>query len=310
MEYLPINLTLIPFGLRKDDGIFVDVSHVEKGLKCGCICPSCKTPLIARKGEVNQWHFAHASRSVYDQTDKECEYSFFVSVRLMARQVIGDSLEIKLPAYEDTASLPVKETRDRLTEKFIVTNKKIVRITNIEIEKQVFGVSVDVYGNVGGYPFVLYFTHPGRDIPIQLGSLEAEKCGVVAVSLQNTYSLFMSDENVGQSYLDKLRIFLAEDTESKRWIYHPRHSEIQARIMLTLEERRKELLQHLNEVGSSEPGVDLYPDSRSAVKIEGEYKRREVKYYCVMCNSTWTGVEPGCTPCPKCNTHIFAERID
>lgn len=228
----------------------------------------------------------------------------------MARQVIGDSLEIKLPAYEGTASLPIKETGDRLTEKFTVTNEKIVRIENIEIEKQVFGVSVDVYGNVDGYPFVLYFTHPGRDMPIQLGSLEAEKCGVVAVSLQNTYSLFMSDKNVGQSYLDKLRIFLAEDTESKRWIYHPRHRTIQARIMLTLEERRNKALQRLKEISSPRSGSKLYFGSGVDAKTSIKFDRREVKYQCVMCNVTWVGIEPGYNPCPNCKTHVYANYIE
>lgn len=310
LEDFPIDLTLIPFGLRKDDGIFVDVSHVEKGLKCDCICPSCETPLIARQGEVNQWHFAHASRSVYDQTGKACEYSFFVSVRLMARQVIGDSLEIKLPAYEDTASLDVKETGDRLTEKFIVTNEKIVKIENVEIEKQVFGVPVDVYGNVNGYPFVLYFTHPGRDIPFQFKSLEAEKFGVVEISLENTYSLFISDDNKGQSYLEKLRLFLAEDEGSKNWLYHPRYRKMHEQTLVTLEERRKELLQRLNEERSSKFDIGLYPDSDSPAQTEGEYKRRKVKYHCVMCNVTWVGVEPGYNPCPNCKKHLYANYIE
>uniref|UniRef100_UPI002B477B28 competence protein CoiA family protein n=1 Tax=Vibrio vulnificus TaxID=672 RepID=UPI002B477B28 len=75
----------VPFGLRIQDQTFVDVADVVRGKNCGCICPSCHTPLIARQGEEKQWHFAHASRKV-EGTDKECDFSFFVSVRMMARQ--------------------------------------------------------------------------------------------------------------------------------------------------------------------------------------------------------------------------------
>ncbi|MEC8880010.1 MAG: competence protein CoiA family protein [Pseudomonadota bacterium] len=80
-EFLLIDLTLIPFGLRVNDDYLVDVSHVERGRRCRCICPSCKTPLIARQGDKKTWHFAHASRAVYEETHRKCEYSFFVSVR-------------------------------------------------------------------------------------------------------------------------------------------------------------------------------------------------------------------------------------
>lgn len=82
-------LNHIPFGLRESDGAIIDVYAVQRGRGCGCICPSCQTPLIARQGEEKVWHFAHASRNVYDRTAQECDFSFYVSVRFMARQLIG-----------------------------------------------------------------------------------------------------------------------------------------------------------------------------------------------------------------------------
>jgi len=54
-------LNHIPFGLRENDKAIVDVYEVKRGRECGCICPSCRTPLIARQGEEKVWHFAHAS---------------------------------------------------------------------------------------------------------------------------------------------------------------------------------------------------------------------------------------------------------
>ena len=35
------------------------IDDVERGLNCGCICPSCGRPLVARKGPVKVAHFAH-----------------------------------------------------------------------------------------------------------------------------------------------------------------------------------------------------------------------------------------------------------
>ena len=56
--------TLIPFGLHLKSNQVVDVGSVQNGIKCDCICPSCKTPLIARHGSIKEWHFAHQSRDV------------------------------------------------------------------------------------------------------------------------------------------------------------------------------------------------------------------------------------------------------
>lgn len=47
----------IPYGLK--DGNLVHISEVSGGLSCGCRCPACASPLIAKKGNVRIHHFAH-----------------------------------------------------------------------------------------------------------------------------------------------------------------------------------------------------------------------------------------------------------
>lgn len=47
----------IPYG--EQDGSPTHISKVERGLRCDCVCPACKEPLVARKGEVKAHHFAH-----------------------------------------------------------------------------------------------------------------------------------------------------------------------------------------------------------------------------------------------------------
>ncbi|MDI1240007.1 MAG: competence protein CoiA family protein [Polaromonas sp.] len=37
------------------------VGEVAKGGDCGCFCPACRSPLVAKKGRINEWHFAHES---------------------------------------------------------------------------------------------------------------------------------------------------------------------------------------------------------------------------------------------------------
>jgi hypothetical protein len=47
----------IPYGER--EGNLLHISDVERGLKCSCACPVCKTQLVARKGNKTAHHFAH-----------------------------------------------------------------------------------------------------------------------------------------------------------------------------------------------------------------------------------------------------------
>jgi len=52
-----VTTLLIPWGERA--GQLVHVDAVASGSGCGCVCPSCGDPLVAKKGESRIHHFAH-----------------------------------------------------------------------------------------------------------------------------------------------------------------------------------------------------------------------------------------------------------
>jgi hypothetical protein len=45
------------YGFR--EGKFLSVHEVQRGLDCGCICPSCGSRLVAKKGLDHSEHFSH-----------------------------------------------------------------------------------------------------------------------------------------------------------------------------------------------------------------------------------------------------------
>lgn len=52
-----------PFAVRKTDGHIVMISDLppeQRGKACGCVCPECKSDLIARMGKIRIPHFAHS----------------------------------------------------------------------------------------------------------------------------------------------------------------------------------------------------------------------------------------------------------
>lgn len=79
------------YALRNDE--LLHISKVENGASCGCICPGCKQPLIARnKGLVREHHFAHSG-------DLLCHGAYETALHLLAKQVFAKSRAIYLPNY-------------------------------------------------------------------------------------------------------------------------------------------------------------------------------------------------------------------
>ena len=207
----------LPFAQRIDNGHFVDVHEVENGLKCNCICPSCQLPLIARQGEIKEWHFAHATRKdKYKNTKEDCEFSFIVSVRMMARQLISEGVVIRLPEITiDAGKGAIEISRT-------VTASQDVTLTDVKIDQVFMDATVDVVGKIGDYTFVIYFEHEYRSLPSKLQKdPEDNKCGIICIKLEN--NLFLHGVgHVGKQYKDVLRESLALGTLKIEWIYHPR----------------------------------------------------------------------------------------
>ena len=86
-----INIKL-PFGLK--EGRLVQTQEVESGLGCGCICPACNHPLVAKKGKINIHHFAHHNQD-------ECQSAFETSLHLAAKKVIEEAGYVMLPEVKN-----------------------------------------------------------------------------------------------------------------------------------------------------------------------------------------------------------------
>lgn len=294
----------IPFGFKPADGTFVDVAEVTRGAKCGCICPSCKTPLIARHCESDRvWHFAHDWRGVYKETQKECDFSFYLSVRMMARQIISDQLSVSLPAYCGEVINKTSIYSKTFSEKFTVTKSRDITLINVRVENRFLGMDVDVIGEVQGYKFVIYFTHPGRAIPFQPDSFEGEKCGVITISLEPLQNLFSKCRKQKISYQQLLSEFIQSDLTSKSWFYHP-----------LFEKKRRQAKARLDERLQPKPIISPPITAPQKVEFRGERNKmlrtkNHVLFRCEKCDREWQGQIPGINACPDCRSTQHRKQI-
>lgn len=72
------------FAGMDDTGAVRFLNEVQSGLACGCFCMVCGATLIARKGEINEWHFSHES----GQQRPEC----LAGARNLVRRYVEDFL--------------------------------------------------------------------------------------------------------------------------------------------------------------------------------------------------------------------------
>ena len=88
------------YGLRDDR--LVSIKEVPSGLAADCLCPECYQPLVAKKGDKNDHHFAHhdtTSRSPQTKMSNltPCAGGLETVVHRMAKQLIQERRLLVLP---------------------------------------------------------------------------------------------------------------------------------------------------------------------------------------------------------------------
>jgi hypothetical protein len=304
---MAMSLNLIPFGYHVDTGEYLDVSDAHQGKNNGCVCPSCDTPLVARHGEVNDWHFAHASRNVYEQTSQKCEYSFFVSVRMMARQLVGNSLDINLPQYKSILEESVHFSAEKIKVPFEISLPQQITITDIAIEYGFENVVFDVVGTVDKFKFMVFFSHKGRELPEGFKNNTHSNIAIIDLALNDISRLFFQKKDSKSAYKAILFDFLQNDLNSKQWIAHPRYQSSKDKAVQKLNEFKQQFTNNgivdYEEIGEF---LERKGQSREAPRkiIEHDItNEKHSSFKCRKCKTVWRNDQSGSDDkltCPLC----------
>ena len=128
---------LLTYGERPD-GRLIHIFDVPSGLKCGCKCPSCETPLVAKKGCVNEYHFAHYGSST-------CQHALETTIHKLAKQVIEDQRRVWLP--EVRAVVGDKER--------ILHRGRLFDVTGVVLEQWLDGMRPDIVARKGDHELLI-----------------------------------------------------------------------------------------------------------------------------------------------------------
>ena len=128
-----MNTVKLPCGISKD-GQVVYIEDAEKGLACECFCPGCKQSLVAKKGPVKEYHFAHKSK------DFDCEHGLQSALHYMLKDCVQEMEYFTFKKDEKAVQY---------------------RIESVILENRINEIIPDVLVTCDGKPFIveIYVTH-------------------------------------------------------------------------------------------------------------------------------------------------------
>ena len=131
------NGVLLPYG-QASNGRLVRASEVPAGLGCGCSCPACGAPLVARRGGMRIAHFAHA-------VDRACASAHETMLHKLAKQLISDGAALTLPEV-----VADHDGRHRLVRPAVT-----IRPEGAALEPNLDGLRPDILITVAGRPLLI-----------------------------------------------------------------------------------------------------------------------------------------------------------
>lgn len=180
----------LPFGFKS--GQLVGIEEVESGLACNCKCPACGHVLVAKKGNLNQHHFAHHNKS-------ECSGAVETALHIKGKEILAKSRRITLP--------PVFLANRQLFDQRNVT------FDVIELEKRTADIVPDIVGYINGRPLLIEIA-----VTHSVNQMKADKIyrlGLSAIEIDIS-SLFKSSYKSFR--LDNFQDRLLDGVDYKRWI--------------------------------------------------------------------------------------------
>lgn len=200
-------------------------ADVESGLACGCQCPECGAFLVAKKGDVNAWHFAH-HRIVATQSCVE------TAIHAAAKQVLLEANWLQVPEKSITVSGQTKYGVKHTISNLIAASRAI-RFDFSREEVWETNLRPDVIGYRADRRILveMLFTHQVDDAKRR--KLEVMGLPAIEIDLSNL------EPDAG---FDAVRQRVLHDIAEREWLFYPGEKEAKAALSITLDEE----IAHLN----------------------------------------------------------------
>lgn len=205
------------YGLQNEK--IVSIGEVDNGLSCNCICPNCKSKLIARHGSQREHHFAHYK-------SEDCGWRGESVIHKLSKEILSKYKYFKVPKLYWSYKPEI-----------IIYGETIIPIDSIKLEKRIDKIIPDIIIESRGKKLIVeikvshgidYFKYQ-KIKRLNISTIEIDAREIVT-------SLFLKKD-----YYLKSKDFedaLVEGIQKKYWIYNTEKE----RLKKILKEKHSERL--------------------------------------------------------------------
>lgn len=200
----------IPFGVK--EGALLHISEAVRGLACACLCPECAKPLIARKGLVNEHHFAHAPPA----QDSDCAGGVETALHRYAKAIIEEAGYLVLPPLK--LALPPPDSDLQYTKP-----ARRIEFTRVALEEAMaYGRRrIDVVGYVGERRLLIEICVTNKVPAAKIAQVKAAKDSMIEITVSQRALFSQTADGNGS-----LREAILDCVDNKRWLSFSKEAEL------------------------------------------------------------------------------------
>ena len=203
------NQSLLQAFAMDKEGRIRSVDEVARGLGCECICPACGAAVIARQGDIREWHFVHVSENHHDG----CTES---ALHQAAKQLLLEGGGMTVPEIRVKTRLQLPDGRVGSGEAY--RPECWLDFQSVEAEKTVGSIRPDIVAVVGGTMLFVEIaaTH----------FVDAEKSAVLADLGIPTVEIDLASYQCEKWTWELLSEAVLEHAQLKRWVHLLDHEQL------------------------------------------------------------------------------------
>lgn len=198
------------------NGALISIEEIpleKKGLRCGCICPSCGQPLVARLGKKRRRHFSH-----HQGTACNIEHANQTALHMLAKEIIEQERKFKFPGLSVSLSDIGWSNIYHLMYDTIPTSLEYRKATgalcsSVVLEKKVSDIVPDIIVETNGRMCLIEIAVTHFVDEEKQKRIDALGLPVVEVDL----SSFVG----GEITREIVRKALVEQDNNKKWLFNP-----------------------------------------------------------------------------------------
>ncbi|NJX14642.1 competence protein CoiA family protein [Tamlana crocina] len=188
------------YGLQ--NGKLVTIDDVQSGLSCGCVCPNCKSKLIAKKGNIREHHFAHINNN-------DCFWRGESLIHLKSKEIISNSRTIKLPKLIWSYNPEI-----------LIFDEVTITIDKVTLERKVNDFIPDIIIESKGRKLLIEIIYSHGVNNIKYRKIRKTDIPAIGINVKDIVnSLFKEKDYFFNS--NKFKTELINSAKYKFWIYNP-----------------------------------------------------------------------------------------